>query len=54
MFLTTKLNLLSGMIICASAMVLMKGVCETRRKQKHENKHEQDPTPMDVEQNTVS
>lgn len=54
MFLTTKLNLLSGMIIGASAMLLMKEMCKRRCKQKHERKHEQDSTPMEPDQNTVS
>ena len=54
MFLTTKLNLLSGMIIGASAVILMKKMCKRRCKQKHEHKHEQDSTPMAPEQNTVS
>ena len=54
MFLTTKLNLLSGMIIGASAVLLMKEMCKGRCKQKHERKHEQDSTTMEPEQNTVS
>jgi len=54
MFLTTKLNLLSGMIIGASAVLLMKEMCKGRCKQKHEHKHEQDSTPIEPEQNTVS
>ena len=54
MFLTTKLNLLSGIIIGASAVLLMKEMCKGRCKQKHENKHEQDSAPMEPEQNTVS
>ena len=54
MFLTTKLNLLSGMIIGASAVLLMKEMCKGRCKQKVEHKHEQDPTPMEPRQNTVS
>ena len=54
MFLTTKLNLLSGMIIGASAMLLMKEMCKRRCKQKHERKYEQDSTPMEPDQNTVS
>ena len=54
MFLTTKLNLLSGMIIGASAVILMKEMCKGRCKQKHEHKHEQDCTPIEPEQYTVS
>ena len=54
MFLTTKLNLLSGMIIGASAVILMKEMCKGRCKQKHDHKHEHDSTPMEPEQNTVS
>ena len=54
MFLTTKLNLLSGMIIGASAVLLMKEMCKGRCKQKHERKHEQDSTTMEPDQNTVS
>ena len=54
MFLTTKLNLLSGMIIGASAMLLMKEMCKGRCKQKHGHKHEQDSTSMKPEQNTGS
>ena len=54
MFLTTKLNLLSGMIIGASAVLLMKEMFKGRCKHKHEHKHEQDSTPIEPEQNTVS
>ena len=36
MFLTTKLNLLSGMIIGASAVLLMKAMCKGRCNQKHD------------------
>ena len=54
MFLTTKLNLLSGMIIGASAVILMKEMCKGRCKQKHEHKHEHESIPMEPEQNTVS
>ena len=54
MFLTTKLNLLSGMIIGATAVLLMKGMFKGRCKQKHEHKHGHDTTPMETEQNTVS
>jgi hypothetical protein len=54
MFLTTKLNLLSGMIIGASAVLLMKEMCKGRCKQKHDHRHKHDSTPMEPEQNTVS
>ena len=54
MFLTTKLNLLSGMIIGVSAMLLMKEMCKGRCKKKHEHRHKHDSTPMEPEQNTVS
>ena len=54
MFLTTKLNLLSGMIIGASAVLLMKEMCKGRCKQKHDHKYEHDSTTMESEQSTVS
>tara|TARA_B100000963_G_scaffold250065_1_gene219034 strand:+ start:800 stop:964 length:165 start_codon:yes stop_codon:yes gene_type:complete len=54
MFLTTKLNLLSGIIIGASAVLLMKEMCKGRCKQNHENINAHDSTPMEPEQNTVS
>ena len=54
MFLTTKLNLLSGMIIGASAVLLMKEMCKGRCKQKHKHKDEHDSTPMEPEQNAVT
>ena len=54
MFLTTKLNLLSGMVIGASAVLLMKEMCRGRCKRKHEHRHEHDPTPMEPESNAVS
>ena len=54
MFLTTKLNLLSGMIIGASAVLLMKEMCKGRCKQKHEYGHEHDSKPIEPERNTVS
>ena len=59
MFLTTKLNLLSGMIVGASAVLFMKETCKGRCKQKHEqrnksmNKTKTCP-PMEPEQNIVS
>ena len=54
MLLTMKLNLLSGMIIGASAMLLMKEICKGNCKQKHDHRHKHDSTPMEPEQNTVS
>ena len=54
MFLTTKLNLLSGMIIGASAVLLMKEMCKGRCKQKYDHRHKHDSTPIQPEQNTVS
>ena len=54
MFLTTKLNLLSGMIIGASAVLLMKGMCKVRCKQKHKHEHQHDSKPMEPGQETVS
>ena len=54
MFLTTKLNLLSGMIIGASAVLLIKEMCKGRCKQNHEHSHEHYSTPLEPEQNTVS
>ena len=54
MFLATKLNLLSGMIIGASAVLLMKEMCKGRCKQKRMNNHEHASTPMEPEENTVS
>lgn len=54
MFLTTKLNLLSGMIIGASAVLLMKEMCKGRRKQKHKHEHQHDSKPMEPGQETVS
>ena len=56
MFLTTKLNLLSGMIIGASAVLLMKEMCKGRCKQKHKHKHEHqhESKPMEPEQEPIS
>ena len=54
MFLTTKLNLLSGMIIGASAALFMKEMCKGRCKQKHKHEHQHDSTPMEPGQETVS
>ena len=50
MFLTAKLNLLSGMIIGASAALLMKEMCKNCCKQKHEHKHGHNSMTMDREQ----
>jgi len=54
MFLTTKLNLLSGMIIGASAVLLMKEMCKGRCKQKHKHDHQHDSKPMEPGRETVS
>ena len=54
MFLTTKLNLLSGMIIGASAVLLMKEMCKGRCKEKHKHEHQHDSKPMEPGQETVS
>ena len=54
MFLTTKLNLLSGMIIGASAVLFMKEMCKGRCKQKHKHEHQHDSKPMEPGQETVS
>ena len=39
MFLATKINLLSGMIIGASAVLLMKEMCKSRCKPKQKQEH---------------
>ena len=52
MFLTTKLNLLSGMIIGAGAVLVMKEICKSRCKRKHDHQH--DPKPMEPEQEPIS
>ena len=52
MFLATKLNLLSGMIIGASAVLLIKEVCKSRCKQKQ--KHQRGSHPMEPGQETVA
>jgi hypothetical protein len=49
MLLTMKLNLLSGMIIGASAVLLMKAMCKGRCNQKPEHKHEHASTPIESE-----
>ena len=54
MFLATKLNLLSGMIIGASAVLLMKEVCKSRCKQKQKQQNQHDSNPMEPEQETVA
>jgi hypothetical protein len=54
MFLATKLNLLSGMIIGASAVLLMKEMCKGRCNQKRKNNHGHASTPMEPKENTVS
>ena len=54
MFLATKLNLLSGMIIGASAVLLMKEVCKSRCKQKQKQQNQHDSNPMEPEQDTVA
>ena len=54
MFLATKLNLLSGMIIGASAVFLMKEMCKNCCKQKHNHEHQHGSHPIDPERETVS
>ena len=54
MFLATKLNLLSGMIIGASAVLLMKEVCKSRCKQKQKQEHQRGSHAMEPEQETVA
>ena len=54
MFLTTKINLLSGMIIGASAVLLMKEMCKGRCKQKHKHEHQHESKPMEPEQEPIS
>ena len=54
MFLATKLNLLSGIIIGASAVLLMKEMCKGRCKQKHKHEHQHDSKPMEPGQETGS
>jgi hypothetical protein len=39
MLLTAKLNLLSGMIIGAAAVIVMKQVCKRKRRKKHQETH---------------
>ena len=42
MFLTAKLNLLSGMVIGAAAVMVMKQMC----KRKQRKKHQETPAPV--------
>ena len=44
MFLTAKLNLMSGMVIGAAAVMAMKQVC----KRKQRKKHQESPAPVDA------
>ena len=44
MFLTAKLNVVSGMIICALAVMAMKQMCKTRETHKHS------PVPVETPQ----
>ena len=53
MFLATKLNLLSGIIIGASAVLLMKEMCKSRCKQKRKHEHQHGSHPVEPEQETV-
>ena len=39
MFLTAKLNLMSGMVIGAAAVMVMKQVCKRKWRKKHEETH---------------
>ena len=39
MFLTAKLNLVSGMVISVAAVVVMKQMCERKRYKKHQEAH---------------
>ena len=54
MFLATKLNLLSGMIIGASAVLLMKEMCKSRCKQKNKHERQHDSHPMEPGQEPVA
>ena len=40
MFLTAKLNLVSGMVIGAAAVMVMKQMCKRKRYKKHQEAHE--------------
>ena len=44
MFLTAKLNLVSGMVIGAAAVMIMKQMCKRSRE------HQQTPTPVSSSQ----
>ena len=39
MLLTAKLNLMSGMVIGAAAVMVMKQVCKRKRGKKHQETH---------------
>ena len=39
MFLTAKLNLMSGMVIGAAAVMAMKQVCKRKQRNKHHEAH---------------
>ena len=39
MFLTTKLNLVSGMVIGAAAVMVMTQMCKRKRYKKHQEAH---------------
>jgi len=39
MFLTAKLNLISGMVIGAAAVMVMKQVCKRKHRKKHQETH---------------
>ena len=38
-FLTAKLNLVSGMVIGAAAVMAMKQVCKRKQRKKHQEAH---------------
>ena len=52
--LATKLNLFSGMIIGASAVLLMKEMCKSRCKQRHKHEHQRGSHPIEPGQETVA
>ena len=39
MLLTAKLNLMTGMVIGAAAVMVMKQVCKRKRRKKHQETH---------------
>jgi uncharacterized membrane protein YuzA (DUF378 family) len=39
MFLTAKLNLVSGMVIGVAAVMVMKQMCKRKRDKKHQEAH---------------